>query len=100
MINSGSGFTAGPGTAIYAASKFAIRAWTDALRAEERGVVRVTSVHPGRVDTDMQRDLVAYEGGDYDAARFLTPQTVAQVVAQVIATPSDADVHEVVIRPR
>ena len=44
--------------------------------------------------------LVAYEGGDYDAARFLTPQTVAQVVAQVIATPPDADVHEVVIRPR
>jgi NADP-dependent 3-hydroxy acid dehydrogenase YdfG len=48
----------------------------------------------------MQRDLVAYEGGAYDPARFLTPETVAGVVAQVVATPPDAHTHQVVIRPR
>ena len=32
-INSGSGFTSSPGGAIYAGSKFALRALTDALRA-------------------------------------------------------------------
>ena len=54
---------------------------------------------PGRTDTDMQRELVAYESGDYDAARFLRPETVAGVVANVVATPRDAHIHEVVVRP-
>ena len=53
-INSGSGFNSKAGGGLYSASKFALRAMTDALREEERGTVRVSSVHPGRVDTDMQ----------------------------------------------
>lgn len=99
FINSGSGLNPSPGLASYSASKFALRAFADSLRADEP-LLRVTSIHPGRVDTDMQRDLVAYEGGDYDPARFLSPQTVAGVVAQVVATPPDAHNHQVVIRPR
>jgi NADP-dependent 3-hydroxy acid dehydrogenase YdfG len=99
FINSGSGINPSPGLAAYSASKFALRAFADSLRADEP-LLRVTSIHPGRVDTEMQRDLVAYEGGDYDPARFLTPETVAGVVAQVVATPPDAHTHEVVIRPR
>ncbi len=99
FVNSGSGLNASPGLASYSASKFALRAFADSLRADEP-LLRVTSVHPGRVDTEMQRDLVAYEGGDYDPARFLAPATVAGVVAQVVATPPDAHTHKVVIRPR
>ena len=99
FINSGAGLTVSPGLASYSASKFALRAFADSLRADEP-LLRVTSIHPGRVDTDMQRDLVAYEGGEYDPARFLTPQTVAGAVAQVVATPPDAHTHQVVIRPR
>ena len=99
FINSGSGLTVSPGLASYSASKFALRAFADSLRADEPRL-RVTSIHPGRVDTEMQQDLVAYEGGDYDPAKFLTPQTVAGVVAQVVATPPDAHTHQVVIRPR
>lgn len=99
FINSGSGLNASPGLAAYSASKFALRAFADSLRADEP-LLRVTSIHPGRVDTAMQRDLVAYEGGNYDPANFLTPQTVAGVVAQVVATPPDAHTHQVVIRPR
>lgn len=99
FINSGSGLNVSPGLASYSASKFALRAFADSLRADEP-LLRVTSIHPGRVDTEMQQDLVAYEGGQYDPRRFLTPQTVAQVVAQVVATPPDAHTHQVVIRPR
>ena len=99
FINSGAGLTVSPGLASYSASKFALRAFADSLRADEPRL-RVTSIHPGRVDTEMQQDLVAYEGGDYDPARFLTPATVAAVVAQVVATPPDAHTHQVVIRPR
>jgi len=99
FINSGSGLNASPGLASYSASKFALRAFADSLRADEP-LLRVTSIHPGRVDTEMQRDLVAYEGGDYDPAKFLTAQTVAGAVAQVVATPPDAHTHQVVMRPR
>ncbi len=99
FINSGAGITSSPGLASYSASKFALRSFADSLRADEP-LLRVTSIHPGRVDTAMQRDLVAYEGGQYDPARFLAPQTVAGVVAQVVATPPDGHTHEVIIRPR
>ncbi|MET0758148.1 MAG: SDR family oxidoreductase [Mycobacterium sp.] len=98
FINSGAGRNVSPGMASYSASKFALRAFADSLRADEPAL-RVTSVFPGRTDTDMQRELVAYEGGDYDAARFLRPETVAGVVANVVATPRDAHIHEVVVRP-
>jgi NADP-dependent 3-hydroxy acid dehydrogenase YdfG len=99
FINSGSGLTVSPGLAAYSASKFALRAFADTLRADEP-LLRVTSIHPGRIDTDMQRELVDYEGGLYDPARFLSPATVAGVVAQVVATPADAHAHQVVMRPR
>ncbi len=99
FINSGSGINPSPGLASYSASKFALRAFADSLRADEP-LLRVTSIHPGRVDTEMQRDLVAYEGGDYDPAKFLTPATVAGVVLQAVTTPPDAHTHQVVIRPR
>ena len=98
FINSGAGRTPSPGLASYSASKFALRAFADSLRADEPAL-RVTTVYPGRVDTDMQRDLVAYEGGEYQPERFLKPETVAQLVAQAVNAPPDADVHEVVVRP-
>jgi NADP-dependent 3-hydroxy acid dehydrogenase YdfG len=99
FINSGAGQNVSAGLASYSASKFALRAFADSLRIDEPSL-RVTSVHPGRIDTDMQRDLIAYEERDYVASQFLSPATVAQAVAQVVATPSDGHVHEVVIRPR
>jgi NADP-dependent 3-hydroxy acid dehydrogenase YdfG len=99
FINSGAGITASPGLASYSASKFALRAFADSLRADEPDL-RVTSVHPGRIDTDMQRDLIAYEERDYVPEQFLSPDTVAAVVAQAVATPPDGHLREVVIRPR
>ena len=99
FINSGSGINASPGLASYSASKFALRSFADSLRADERDL-RVTSIHPGRIDTDMQRDLIAYEERDYVPEQFLRADTVAAAVAQAVATPPDAHVHEIVVRPR
>lgn len=99
LINSGAGLRANAGWASYAASKFALKAFGDALRLEEPSI-RVTSVHPGRIDTDMQRSIVAHEGGEYDADKFLKPTTVATAVRQAIETPADAHPTEVVLRVR
>ena len=98
FINSGAGRNAMPGMASYSASKFALRAFADSLRSDEPQL-RVTTIYPGRTDTEMQRELVEFEGGEYDPAKFLKPETVAATVANVVATPRDGHVHEVMLRP-
>lgn len=102
FINSGAGQKVSPGMASYSASKFALRAFADSLRADEP-VLRVTSIFPGRTDSDMQRRLVAFENGtaerDYNPDHFLRPETVAGLVATAVTTPSDGHVHEIVVRP-
>src|SRR3954449_5398369 len=99
-INSGSGYASGPGGGVYAGSKFALRALTDALREEERpNGVRVTSIHPGRVDTDMQRALVAREGHQYDPSYTITPEMVAATVRTAVDLPPSGTIETLSIRP-
>ena len=99
FVNSGAGLNVLAGMASYSASKFALRAYADSLRAEEP-TLRVTSVHPGRIATAMQRRLVAFEGGAYNPKHYLKPETVARAIADIVATPPDGHVHQVVIRQR
>ncbi|SNT16252.1 NADP-dependent 3-hydroxy acid dehydrogenase YdfG [Rhodococcoides kyotonense] len=99
LVNSGAGLRANPGWGGYAASKFALRAFGDVLRQEEPSL-RVTSIQPGRIDTDMQRAIVAHEGDEYDGSKFLQPDTVARAIRNAIDTPADAHPTEIVIRPR
>ena len=99
FINSGAGLRASPGLASYSASKSALTSFADSLRADEP-LLRVTSIHPGRIDTAMQRGLVAYEDRPYDPAEFLSPHTVAAAVAAAVATPPDGETQQVVLRPR
>jgi NADP-dependent 3-hydroxy acid dehydrogenase YdfG len=99
FINSGAGINASPGLASYTASKFALRGFADSLRNDEPSL-QVTSIHPGRIDTVMQEGLFAYEGRDYDPSQSLSPETVAKVVADAVNAPPDADIREVIVRPR
>lgn len=100
VINSGSGLNAhGPGGA-YSASKFAARALTDAMREELRpDGIRVSSVHPGRVATDMQEELIAFEQREYDARDFLCPESIAAAVRLAVTATPDATVEMVSVRP-
>ncbi len=100
FVNSGSGLRANPGWGAYAATKFALRAVADALRAEEREHgVRVTSVYPGRTDTPMQRAVFAAEGRPYDARGLVPAAAVAAQVSAALETPRPASVPDVEVRP-
>ena len=100
-INSGSGLTATPTSGAYCASKFALRAFSDSLRQEEREHgVRVTSLHPGRVDTDMQHELVEFEGAEYDADSYLDVDSVVRAARLAIDAGPDASLDMVSVRPR
>jgi NADP-dependent 3-hydroxy acid dehydrogenase YdfG len=100
LINSGAGQRANPNWGSYAASKFALRAFADTLREEEHhNGIRVTSIYPGRVDTDMQRDVRTQEGGPYEPERYLHADSVARVVKAAVTATPDAHVTEITVRP-
>lgn len=99
-INSGSGLRSNANGGAYSGSKFALRAFTDALREEERPHgVRVSGIHPGRVATDMQRELKEFEGEEYDESLYLKPESVAAAVRLAITIGRDACVEELSVRP-
>lgn len=97
FVNSGSGLRSKPAWAAYAASKHALRALADSLRAEEPEL-RVTSVFPGRTASEMQRQVRALEGGEYDPDEFMSPRTVATVIVNALRTPRDATVTDISVR--
>ena len=100
LVNSGAGLRAHPTWSAYAASKFGLRAFADALRQEEAGHgVRVTSVFPGRTATPMQRRVHDQEGREYDAADWIEAATVATAVVQVLDLPRNATVPDLTISP-
>lgn len=100
FVNSGAGLNASPGWGPYAASKFALKALADSLRGEEGGRgVRVTTVYPGRTATDMQRHVRTQEGGAYQPDAYIQPSTIARTIVAVLATPRDALLTDVTVRP-
>lgn len=98
-INSGAGNHSGAGYGPYATTKHALRAYTDALRDEQRGKIRVTSIHPGKADSDMQRQIQAMRGAAYDPSQFIAPASIARAVRLAVDMGPDAVVEELVIRP-
>lgn len=99
FINAGLGLHTSPGWAAYSASKFGLRAFADALREEERGRVKVTSVHPGRIDTEMQQAVYAEMGRPYNPADHMSPATVGRSVRYVLDAGPEAMVEMLQIRP-
>ncbi|MFW6775607.1 SDR family oxidoreductase [Nocardioides sp. CPCC 205120] len=100
FVNSSAGRVGHAGWASYAASKFGLRGFADALREEEAANgVRVSTVYPGRTATPMQESVHAQEGADYDAERWIDPATVAAAVLTCVDLPRDATMPEVVVKP-
>jgi NADP-dependent 3-hydroxy acid dehydrogenase YdfG len=100
FVNSTQGLRASAGWSAYAASKFGLRALAEALREEEAAHgVRVTTVYPGRTGTPMQEKVHAHEGRAYDAAAWVTPETVADAICHVLDLPVGATIPDLSVRP-
>ncbi|MBX3174671.1 MAG: SDR family NAD(P)-dependent oxidoreductase [Gemmatimonadaceae bacterium] len=85
-----------PSNAVYAASKHALRAATEALRAETRGTgLRTTLVSPAATDTPIwdPYDPDASDGLPSRAA-MLRPEDVADAVLWAVTRPAHVDVDE------
>ena len=98
FVNSMAGLQASGGWSAYAASKFALRAFTDALDAEERpNGVRVMGVYPGRTATAMQVKVRAQEGSEYEPESYTQPETLASTIKTMLETPRDSLLTQVIV---
>lgn len=104
-ISSMSAHRVAPGSGVYAASKYAVRALTEGLRQElhELGSeIRVTAVSPGIVETGF---AARYQNSEdaaratYDRYPVLQPQDVTGAVLYALAQPAHVQIHDILMRP-
>jgi NADP-dependent 3-hydroxy acid dehydrogenase YdfG len=101
-VSSISGFQVGPTTAVYSATKFAVRALSEGLRQEAGSKIRVTTIMPGAVQTDLAETIsnpaLRQRVVDFQASA-VPPEAIARAIAYAISQPATVDVNEIVIRP-
>ena len=99
FINAAPGLHAVPNWSAYMASKAALRELADSLR-EEEGThgLRVTTIYPGGVRTELLRKVREQLGRPYDPAVTVSPETLASLVVTVLEFPADAQITEVSLR--
>lgn len=111
-ISSVAGRQAFPSAPVYSASKAAVDTLTEALRGElaaeaARGgpMIRVTSIAPGAVDTDLPSSVrdpetrVGVETYYQSMPHVLTPEDVANAVQFAVDAPPHVNINDIVLRP-
>ncbi|TDC00099.1 SDR family oxidoreductase [Nonomuraea longispora] len=91
-----------PTGAVYCATKYAAWAITEGLRQELDPSVRVTTVSPGVVESELADTIT--EPGAQEAMRTyrantIPPSAIADAIAYAVGQPPEVDVNELVIRP-
>ena len=102
-ISSVAGRTARAGNAVYAATKWGINGWSEALRQELQPQVRVTVIEPGAVATELTDHITnpsAKQGAEQFYAQVaITAQDIAEIIAFAVTRPHRIALNEILIRP-
>jgi NADP-dependent 3-hydroxy acid dehydrogenase YdfG len=93
------------GSGVYAATKHAVKALTEALRMELRAAksgTRVTSISPGYVETEFaavyhQSEEAAKK--TYGRYKVLESNDIAEAVLYALAQPKHVQIHDILLRP-
>ncbi|MGP3928873.1 SDR family oxidoreductase [Nonomuraea sp. KM88] len=91
-----------PTGAVYCATKYAAWAITEGLRLELDPSIRVTTVSPGVVESELADTIT--EAGAREAMRTyradsIPPSAIADAIAYAVGQPPEVDVNELIIRP-
>ena len=91
-------------SAVYSATKYAVRALTEGLRMELKPYnIRTTIVCPGAVKTELLEHIseadIQQANKDYVGEVGISADSFARVVAFAISQPSDVDINEIIFRP-
>ena len=88
---------------VYSGTKFAVRAMMDVLREELAGKVKVTTVFPGIVTTELGHDItstkVAAAMGSFASQGALDADDIARAVVYALSQPASVVVNDLVLRP-
>ncbi len=90
-----------PGGTVYSGTKFAVSAISEGLRQEVGEKVRVTSIEPGAVESDLKfttSGTAAETVLDF-YKQAIPAASVARAIAFAVEQPDDVDVNAIVIRP-
>ncbi|MCY9656469.1 SDR family oxidoreductase [Paenibacillus chondroitinus] len=90
-----------PGGTVYSGTKFAVRAISEGLRHEVGDKVRVTSIEPGAVESDLKFSTTGTsQSAVLDFYKIAIPASaVARAIAFAIEQPMEVDINEIVLRP-
>ena len=101
-VSSVAGRVAPAGFAAYAATKWGINGWSEALRVELQPDIRVVVVEPGAIATELS-DHITHADSKRAAKDSLDtaipPQDIADVVAFAVGRPRRVALNEILVRP-
>ena len=94
------------GSAVYSATKFAVRALSDGLRQElaPKHNIRVTCIEPGAVETELtdtitDKELMEDLKGFFDNIEMLDSEDIANAIHYAITQPDGVHINELQVRP-
>jgi NADP-dependent 3-hydroxy acid dehydrogenase YdfG len=93
-----------PASAVYSATKFAVRGLSEGLRQEVKPYnIRTTLISPGAVTTELLDHIsekdVQSANQDYVGKVGIPADSFARMLAFAVSQPEDVDVNEIVFRP-
>lgn len=104
-LSSMSGHRVPPTGGFYASTKFAVRAVSEALRAELKNTgnkTRISCLSPGFVDTPLldkyfagREDQLAETRANID---MLTPEAIADAALHILTSPASVEINDVLLR--
>ncbi len=103
-VSSVAGHKVRPGSAVYAATKAAVRMLSEGLRQEVKPYnIRTTILSPGAVQSELPNSVteadVAKGIRDFYESYAIPADSFARMVAFVIGQPDEVDVNEILFRP-
>jgi NADP-dependent 3-hydroxy acid dehydrogenase YdfG len=101
-VSSVAGRVAPAGYAAYAATKWGMNGWTEALRVELQPAVRVMVIEPGAVATELSDHITHQDSkraAREAAATGMPAKDIADVIAFAVGRPRRTVLSEILIRP-
>ena len=102
-ISSVAGRTARAGNAVYAATKWGMNGWSEALRQELQPDIRVTVIEPGAVATELTDHITHAETKQATQQLVknlaIRPEDIAEVIVFAVTRPRRMTLNEILVRP-
>ncbi len=102
-VSSVAGRVAPAGFAAYAATKWGINGWSEALRVELQPDIRVTVIEPGAITTELTDHITdpasRHANKTATAEMGIPAQDIADVIAFAVGRPQRVTLNEILVRP-